>query len=50
MREEDSDDEEFFANLPTDAEPEEATAEQRTILALFETRHRDRSAQEFMAT
>jgi hypothetical protein len=35
--EEDSDEEEFLAQLPTDAEAEEATAEQRAILASFET-------------
>jgi hypothetical protein len=39
--EEDSDDEEFFTNLPMDAESEEDTAEQRAILASFETRRRD---------
>jgi hypothetical protein len=35
--EEDSDDEEFLAELPTNAEAEEATAEQRAIVASFET-------------
>jgi hypothetical protein len=43
----DSDDEEFFADLPTDAE--EATAEQRAILASFEMWRRDQAAHEFMA-
>jgi hypothetical protein len=33
-----------------DAESEEAAAEQRAILALFETRRRDQAVQEFMAT
>jgi hypothetical protein len=47
--EEDSDDEEFLAKLPMDAEAEEATAEQRAIVASFETQHRDRAAQELMA-
>jgi hypothetical protein len=47
--EEDSDDEEFLAELPTDAEAEEAAAEQRAIVALFETQHRDWAAQELMA-
>jgi hypothetical protein len=47
--EEDSDDEEFLADLPTDAEAEEATAKKRAILASFETWHRDASAQQFMA-
>jgi hypothetical protein len=36
--EKDSDEEEFFADLPMDAELEEAAVEQRAILALFETR------------
>jgi hypothetical protein len=48
--EEDSDEEEFLAQLPTDAEAEEAAVEQRAILASFETQRRDRSAQELMAT
>lgn len=47
--EEDSDDEEFLAELPTDAEAEEAAAEQRAIVASFETQRRDRAAQELMA-
>jgi hypothetical protein len=49
--EEDFDEEEFLAQLPTDAEAEaeEAAAKQRTIVASFETQCRDRSAQELMA-
>jgi hypothetical protein len=47
--EEDSDEEEFLAQLPTDAETEEAATEQRAILAWFETQRRERSAQELMA-
>jgi hypothetical protein len=47
--EEDSDDEEFLAELPTDAEAEEAAAEQRAVIASFETQHRDWAAQELMA-
>jgi hypothetical protein len=47
--EEDSD-EDFLAQLPTDAEAEEAAMEQRVILASFETQRRDQSAQELMAT
>jgi hypothetical protein len=47
--EEDSDDEEFLAELPTEAEAEEAAAEQRAIAASFETQRRDRAAQELMA-
>jgi hypothetical protein len=47
--EEDSDDEEFLAQLPMDAEAEEAATEQRTILASFKTQRRDQSAQELMA-
>jgi hypothetical protein len=47
--EEDSDDEEFLAELPTDAEVEEAAAEYRAIIASFETQRRDRAAQELMA-
>jgi hypothetical protein len=39
--EEDSNDEEFFVDLPTDAESEEAAAEQGAILASFETRRHD---------
>jgi hypothetical protein len=35
--EEDSDEEEFLAQLPMDAEAEVAAAEQRAILASFET-------------
>jgi hypothetical protein len=35
--EEDSNDEELLAKLPMDAEAEEATAEQRAIVASFET-------------
>jgi hypothetical protein len=42
---EDSDEEEFLAQLPTDAEAEEAAAEQRAILASFETQRRDRAAE-----
>jgi hypothetical protein len=34
---EDSDDEELLTKLSTDAEAEEATAEQRSIVASFET-------------
>jgi hypothetical protein len=41
--EEDSDEEEFLAQLPTDAEAEEAAAEQRAILASFETQRHDQS-------
>jgi hypothetical protein len=40
-KEEDSDDEEFLAQLPTDADTEEATAEQRVVLASFEMQHHD---------
>jgi hypothetical protein len=49
--EEDSDDEKFLAELPTDAkaEAEEAAAEQRAIVASFETQRHDRAAQELMA-
>jgi hypothetical protein len=47
--EEDSDDEKFLAELPTDAEAEETTAEQRAIIASFETQRHDRAAQELMA-
>jgi hypothetical protein len=47
--EEDSDDEEFLAELPMDAKAEEAAAEQRAIVASFETQRRDRAAQELMA-
>jgi hypothetical protein len=47
--EEDSDDEEFLAELPTDAEAEEAATEQRAIIALFKTQCRDRAVQEPMA-
>jgi hypothetical protein len=47
--EEDSDDEEFFADLPADAESEEAAMEQGAILASFETWCHDQSAQDFMA-
>jgi hypothetical protein len=47
--EEDSDDEEFFVNLPMDAESEERAAGQRVVLASFETQRCDQSAQEFMA-
>jgi hypothetical protein len=47
--EENSDNEELLAELPTDAEAEEATAEQRAIVASFETQRRDRVAQELMA-
>jgi hypothetical protein len=46
---EDTDGDEFFADLPTDVEAEEAAAEQRAILASFETRRRDETAQQFMA-
>jgi hypothetical protein len=45
---EDSDEEEFLAQLPTDAEAEEATVEQRAILESFETQRHDQSAQELM--
>jgi hypothetical protein len=48
-KEEDSDDEEFLAELPTDAEAEEAAAEQRPIIASLETQRRDRVVQELMA-
>jgi hypothetical protein len=47
--EKDSDNEEFLPQLPTDTEVEEAAAEQRAILASFETQRRDQSAQELMA-
>jgi hypothetical protein len=47
-KKEDSDDKEFNAGQPTDEEAEEAAAEQRAILASFETRHRDESAWQFM--
>jgi hypothetical protein len=47
--EEDSDDEEFLAQLPTDAKAEEASTEQRVILTSFETQCRDQAAQELMA-
>jgi hypothetical protein len=47
--EEDSDDEEFLTELPTDAEAEEAATEKRAIIASFETQHRDRAVQELMA-
>jgi hypothetical protein len=47
--EEDSDDEEFLAELPTDAEAEEAATEQRVIIASFETQRHDRAAQELMS-
>jgi hypothetical protein len=47
--EEDSDDEEFLAELPTDAEVEEADAEQTAIVASFETQRHDRAAQELIA-
>jgi hypothetical protein len=47
--EEDSDDEEFLAELPTDAEAEEAAAEQRAIIASFEMHRPDRAVQELMA-
>jgi hypothetical protein len=46
--EEDSDEEELYAGLPDDAAAREATAEQRTLLASFETQHRDESAWHFM--
>jgi hypothetical protein len=48
--EEDFDDEEFLAELPTDAEAEKAAVEQRAIVASFEMQCRDRAAQELMAT
>jgi hypothetical protein len=48
--EEDSDYEEFLAELPTDAEAEEAAVEQRAIIASFEMQRHDRAAQELMAT
>jgi hypothetical protein len=47
--EEDSDDEEFLAELSMDAEAEEAATEQRAIVASFEMQHRDWAAQELMA-
>jgi hypothetical protein len=47
--EEDFDDEEFLAELPTDAEADEPATEQRAIVVSFETQHRDRAAQELMA-
>jgi hypothetical protein len=47
--EEDSDNEEFLAQLPTDAEAEEAAAKQRAIVALFKMQRRDRAAHELMA-
>jgi hypothetical protein len=47
--EEDSNEEEFLAQLPSDAEAEEATVEQRAILASFETQRHDQSAQELMS-
>jgi hypothetical protein len=47
--EEDSDNEEFLVELPTDAEAEEAAAEQRAIVASFEMQLCDRAAQELMA-
>jgi hypothetical protein len=40
---------EFLAELPTDAEAEEAATEQRAIIASFETQRRDREAQDLMA-
>jgi hypothetical protein len=48
--EEDSDEEEFLAQLPTYAEVEAAVVEQRAILALFKMQCRNQSAQELMAT
>jgi hypothetical protein len=47
--EEHSDEEEFLAQLLTDAEAEEAAAEQGAILASLKTQRRDRAAQELMA-
>jgi AMMECR1 domain-containing protein len=47
--EEDSDKEEFLAELLTDAEAEEATAEQRAIVASFKMQRRDWAAQKLMA-
>jgi hypothetical protein len=47
--EEDSDDKELLAELPTDAEAEEAATEQRVIVASFETQRHDRAALELMA-
>jgi hypothetical protein len=47
--EEDTDDEEFFTDLPTDTEAEETVAEQRAILAPFETWRRKETTQQFMA-
>jgi hypothetical protein len=47
--EEDSDEEEFLAQLPTDAEAEEAAAEQRAILASFGMQRHDRAMQVLMA-
>jgi hypothetical protein len=49
VEKEDSDDEEFLAELLMDAEAEEAAAEQRAIVASFKTRRRDRAAQELLA-
>jgi hypothetical protein len=49
-KEEDSDKEKFLAQLLMGVEAEEAAAEQRAILASFETQHRNQSAQELMAT
>jgi hypothetical protein len=46
--EEDSDNEEFLAQLPTNAEAEDA-AEQRAILVSFETQRHDQSEQKLMA-
>jgi hypothetical protein len=47
--EEEDSDEEFLADLPTDAEAEEVAAEQKAIVASFETHRHDRAAQELMA-
>jgi hypothetical protein len=46
--EEDNDDEDLYADLPDDAEAEEAAAEQRALLMSFETQHRDEAARHFM--
>jgi hypothetical protein len=46
--EEGSDDKEFYASLPMEVDAEEAAAEQRAILASFETRRHNELAQQFM--
>jgi hypothetical protein len=42
------DDDGDFADLPDDGEAEEATAEQRALLASFEMKRRDEAARQFM--